>query len=366
MQPDPVMLEHNFKDQADQLLRSQRQGQFIFDRIEAKYEGGIYIYYKGVPFPTKGFVWPQAVAANNVVKRMLLSTFIPLSYPGSWLYWLTFAISPKRWKAMTLNVFTHHFARALDQWLMPFYWGNPMFYCTFVRNFNALLKQTLINFGVEEGNAFFMAKVLGHVIEYDDAYRHRIQDIFSEFERAEIVADPRKALIKAMSLYAEREHSDYVGQKFLRVGKLLSYALWIPSVKKAIVRAFTHKSVDFRGLQLDDADKYHLLINIDYDYFGETFETRIKRWRMHYHPAGDPPRQMVGGHEFADNLAKQTNTTGVPQMSEPITTQAALNPEALEHLTGTSVMTGTTASLIDNLPASVDTGTQSADKEAVS
>jgi hypothetical protein len=113
--------------------------------------------------------------------------------------------------------------------------------------------------------------VVAHIFEYDDAYRYRIQDIATEVIPAALETNPKQEILRLFHIYSIRDTSPAVIIKFYRVVKLLCWALVIPKVKKAFIKAITGRTV---GMRYDDADWYWVSMRDDYHFGGVDYETR--------------------------------------------------------------------------------------------
>ena len=74
--------------------------------------------------------------------------------------------------------------------------------------------------------------------------------------------------------------------KFKAFAKIIYLALFQSDIRKAFNKAI--ESIDFDNLRMDEADKYHCLIRVDYDFDGRTSEDRMKEYSQ-IHKDGYPP-----------------------------------------------------------------------------
>lgn len=128
----------------------------------------------------------------------------------------------------------------------------------------------LHNLGISEEKADKFSEIFIHMIEYDNAYRFRFQDIMSSVSKKDFKT-PRKAILRLIELIRDRD-SNECGDKYIRIAKIMSYALLIPKVKRAFMVVI--EGVTFENLQLTEADKYWLCTSNTYKAMGMTNEER--------------------------------------------------------------------------------------------
>ncbi len=133
----------------------------------------------------------------------------------------------------------------------------------------------MIRCGLDNQVSKMFCTIFGSVIEYDNAYRYRLEDIFTETTKEALQANPKKEIKRLISLYCSREKDWGVAMKFKTIHKLVSVFFWIPKVKQAFIKALD--GCEFKRLQFDDIDRYWCNPRLDYDFFGESYVDRMKR-----------------------------------------------------------------------------------------
>lgn len=107
--------------------------------------------------------------------------------------------------------------------------------------------------------------IISHILEYDSAYRLRLEHIFkvwlSTYDGGWIGKNPYPFLTYALDI---NRKNDYIGVH-LKVRKIVwmlrLFLLW-PLFKKKWIAAF--RKCNFKNLMLDDIDMYWLSIRTDY------------------------------------------------------------------------------------------------------
>lgn len=250
----------------------------IFDRTEYPEEGGIYVYFRGMPYPKKGFPIPEAVYANDLFKKYILSAIKAFSGWEMIPSFIVFALLPWRLKMRTINRALNSYAGIAGYLLMGWTltekrYSNP------ARTLRKIAKNFLLVLGANPETAEALSKAVATMLEYDDAYRYRVQDMASETRQMKLAIYPVTELRRLIKLYMAREKTHATGT-LGAVMKIASIALLHPKVRRAWKVALTHITAEeFKWLQLDNADRYHVLIRGDYDFLGRTFDERCELYK---------------------------------------------------------------------------------------
>lgn len=273
-----------------ELITSYKQAVYLTTRIEYT-PWGIYRYNMGCLFPEKGFPTPQILANVNIAKRVTMALVMSVATKEAVLPFIGFVFLPYKKKIKFLENALTHYLRITEQVLSSSFLKKE-YYSPFCKELWKFLTFFLTNLGINEGIAYRTAKTFITLIEYDNAYRLRIEDLM--FEAKDL---SRKDIIRILGLYKEREtgftdNGTGVGERFLAFGKILTLILYLPKIKKAFYSAL--KEIDFSKLRMDEADSYYCLLRDDYHFFGEDEQTRIKRW-YEIHNNILPPQILVNG-----------------------------------------------------------------------
>lgn len=274
VRPPAHIFERSFAEKSGgdnivaQTVAAQANVTYVATNIDIK-KDGIFIYYKDLKYPTRGWPFPEALWSVNTVKRHLMSLILSIADKSLWPVILVFLLLPKKNKI--ISNFIYRFTWTAH-WSLAHCYLQPELYspcCIEIRKFvEVFLKELNI-----EDSGF--GKVLATLIEYDNAYRYRIEDIMGETSAELLLHNPQKELKRILSIYLEREKS-HIEHKFQAFGNLLIYGMYIPKVKRAFIKAV--QEIKFQDLQLDIPDRYHCLIRDGYDYLGLSFEERYKWW----------------------------------------------------------------------------------------
>lgn len=247
---------------------------FAFERAEYPQEGGIERYFHGCLYPEKGFQFPQAIYACNMSKRYLVG-FINLFGKNK------FVLLAGMLKKSFLNDLLKTYNDAADMNLAPFYYNTeyPRYYSKACKEIKNFVEVFLKEIGVDEEIGNHFAKIFITLIDNDNAYRYRIQDVAEVYHFISLVRDDFiKNLDFTLKEYLLREspHTGGINQamhdKATSLVKIIKLAWHIPRFRKAVVNAL--KAVNWSNLIMDEADIYFTELWLDYDFRGESFETR--------------------------------------------------------------------------------------------
>ena len=105
------------------------------------------------------------------------------------------------------------------------------------------------------------AYAIAFVLEYDQAYRFRLQDLFTATTK-EKLKNPLE-ILRLRKLHKQRDKGNHVHRKLNLFFIALFFYAMLPRWRKAIAQA------DFSRLQFDEGDLYWAAQKTDYDYRGK-------------------------------------------------------------------------------------------------
>ncbi len=228
-----------------------------FEEFTYPEKGGFLAHYHGRPFPNKGMAYSQATETNNIIKRIvtgLILCFKPTLHP--------------------VENFLSQFRRLADYLYIPHYL-HTRYYNDCSRELFQFVFMWLRRLGFKFELAYGCARIPATLLEYENSYRFRVQDIAGIFNLKALLENPRKEIKRVEKIYYIREHShgaSSVADKYKMVFLFLKLALLIPNIKKAF--KFALVGSEFENFKLDKADLYWANRFNDYDYNGERREER--------------------------------------------------------------------------------------------
>lgn len=260
----------------------------MFERVEYPPEGGIYVYYKGLPYPKKGFPYPEAIQANDIMKKNIVMMIDIFGRKEMILPIIGFILTPWKFKARVIANAIKRFS-SISDWLMSSHRLKEERHSPVVRELYKFTRKFIQNLGIDYGE--MVARIVASIIEYDDAYRLRLEDILSETNVFKLWKNPSREISRLALILQDRELS-HAKDTFKKFSRMIYLILLVPKIRRAFRNAFI--GIDFKKMQLDEADRYHVLLRADYNFMGKTFDER-KAMFMDFHKDGKYPPEVIVG-----------------------------------------------------------------------
>jgi len=249
-------------------------------------EGGVHAYHEGDFYPHKSFPFREAVYAIDTIKRLLINTMKLLSSSPTRYLFIPFFLFPASWKKKVVNYalaqFTDYTVIVFDRWgrVLDYDDGNghvyglqglvwkPQYFCDMVREVYR------VGMEIAGDNQDYQQLVLTvcMILEFDDAYRYRLQDGLGEISMDALRKNPIQELVRILKVIQKRDGGGTV-PKFEQAVKLLPFVVWSLGLKSIVIEFFN--KVDLKKLTLDDIDWYRCLLWGGYDFRGVPIEERL-------------------------------------------------------------------------------------------
>lgn len=186
----------------------QDRESILIEKVD--YTNGVHVYLEGHKYPFKGMPTEGAVNAIAVIKKLL--KFQPIQ---------------AMWTAIQPHILKEEFQQSIT-------------------------KEIIQMFPSKLGIA------IAHVLEYDSAYRFRLQDLASETTKEALLAHPIQE-IRRLAIISKRRDYDVAGKKIRYALYILMILLLIPRIRSKFNEG------DFSKIQLDESDRYWLNLRTDYN-----------------------------------------------------------------------------------------------------
>ncbi len=255
---------------AGEQILNQGNVTHILDHIEYTKNKGINVYIKDAKFPKKGWPYPEAIWAINVAKSLFVEPIKVLLAPqlrGIALGLLLPFKSKLNLVERALQTYCNLSLNVISPHIIKYDYLAP---CS--KEMEAVVYTFLVKLGISESPATNFAKIICTIVEYDDAYRYRIQDIMAETNKEKLMINPKKELNRLLDILVARDHSEKVKANLKNIRRLINLVFLSRKVKKAFCA--TVMEMDIVSLQPDEADSYWMNFREDYDYFGVPFKER--------------------------------------------------------------------------------------------
>lgn len=286
--------------------------------IDTPEAGGVLSWDVGNKYPVKGWPFREAVFAVDIVKRSIVNAIrFVSSFPIRYVAGL-FILLPASWKRQAVNrgirEFTDWTDIVFDRWgrvlefqdtqgntfgLQGIEW-KPNYFCDMVREVRRVAFQITgdpisvpdavctgcpdcdgANAALREASATRRAQrrlvdVISMLLEFDDAYRYRIQDLFGALNKEAFLLNPGRETARVLQLVMERGNGTKA--KFGLFKALLPLLFRIGFIREVAVQFVA--TADLEKLKLDEADWYRCLQWGGYDFGGIPLEDRVSMRMM--------------------------------------------------------------------------------------
>lgn len=178
---------------------------YELEKIEFLKDIGTISHYKGIPYKRKGFVHPQSLYPINIIKRMIKES---LKYPFLFLFYK---------KEKLLESFNEIFNKAYHAYKIK-----PEYLCVPAYSFGEFLYKTFKLIKIKDSIAYETAFNLAQILETDDVYRYRMQDLVDVMD---LKGNPRKEIKKALKELKKREID---GAIYKKIKKIIPFLFLLP------------------------------------------------------------------------------------------------------------------------------------------
>lgn len=228
---------------------------------------GIHTNVKGADFPQRGYAVPEAVWGINTAKRMIVESIKVLGRPEFLVTGLAFLVLPYSMKLKTIERAIQSFNRLADGVLSPYYIKE--IYLTAQSKWVIRTVSTFcIEMGISQEASKKIAKIVGHICEYDNTYRLKLIDILSETSSEKLANDPKQEIKRLVGILAKRDNY-YLMEKVGTMAKIAFIMLMVPKIRRAFKKAVGGSELE--KAHVDNNDRYWMCHRTDgYMYFGLT------------------------------------------------------------------------------------------------
>lgn len=281
----------------------------IVEEVIQKPEGGIFLKLYGNPHLFKGMPRFEVVEMLNLPKSVV--SLIPRELLRSWYLRIMLAgfyiFSRKHfWHALRTI-----FQRVHDLSLTRIRYPNLKSYSRPIRHLRQCFENTIrqiynvdinSNMVLLEGTDYIgpreklifaacVSELVYQLIENDNAYRLRLQDIFREFNRENIEKDVRGEILRLLDIAIKREKTNLMIEKWIFLRRLASFILRFKAIKKFAKHYFL--MIEKEEMVPDGEDWYFSLRRSGYEFNGMPIEERLKIKEQIDKEKGHIPMQRV-------------------------------------------------------------------------
>ena len=231
--------------------------------VEFPEEGGIHTFMTGQDEPYKGFPFHEMVDKIDLTKKVIrsvLSSFFHSIKRRNKLQLATIALVPWFLKDLAqAGIYT--FFRFVERFEIK-----DEMYSTSMRE---LLRALSIEFHGEKEHERELRRqfkiLVCMILEFDNAYRFRFQDIIGELDKVALKKSPADELTRLLTLMQSREKGQSVADTWELFKTFLKPALFVnPGLKRTIVE--TLSELDLDKIRLSKEDKSYCAPRSDYTF----------------------------------------------------------------------------------------------------
>ena len=247
---------------------------YTIQKIEYPETGGTYTHMIGFKYPFEGYPDHITLGLNATVKRAVISTL-----------------------KLFFNSFKKKPTENLVNWLAEIYEAEYEKYQNAEKRLCRTAKEVLrvlLKFAKNDRQKK-AAWCIAMFVEMDSAYRYRLQDVLSEFNKTNPI---RKEVLRLIDLGLSREVCG-IGWKWKMLRLAIGVALLIPSIKRTIRKMAEELVLD--NITPNTSDIYYMSRYFDYNFQGLDYDVR-EAWKKQEDSTYIPPK--IEAPEYANVSVK--------------------------------------------------------------
>lgn len=235
----------------DYSLTKDKSDIWSMNEVKLPKEGGILTYYDEHPYPKKGFPFEKIVDKIDVVKKTIVAVVYSLS-------------KSKIILGITLIFFRKDLISAYNQLLVKL---SDLIgqYCVLLPNRYCKSVQAISR--AFEPTDEYLRIITTSILEFDDAYRYRFQDIIGEMDKQNFDKNPYTELSRLLDLVAFRESDNRLKETWSRAKKLLFVVSFSKELREKIITFFS--KLDIENVKMEQDDLYFAKLKIGGYKWGE-------------------------------------------------------------------------------------------------
>lgn len=216
--------------------------------------GGILSYYEGHPYPKKGFPIAETVEKIGNIKKTLWIIASSFSQNKFILVVSVLFFRKNLWDMIWSFLKQSDIALAYHLLL-------PERYCSCVQ-------EVYRAFDPEDS---LVRNLVSMILEFDDAYRYRFQDVVGELNKDNLALNPFKEISRLLLLLAEREtyYDHRLKKMWEKAEKLLFILFFSRYIREKVIIFFSRLNPE--NIKLDEGDRYYANLKKDGYNWGSKF-----------------------------------------------------------------------------------------------
>uniref|UniRef100_A0A7V3JAA4 Uncharacterized protein n=1 Tax=candidate division CPR3 bacterium TaxID=2268181 RepID=A0A7V3JAA4_UNCC3 len=247
---------------SDVKREEENQDVFPLTKVEFPEEGGILTYMEGQEYPYRGFPYFEFVETMDKIKKIvkgMVSGIYHNIYKGNKAKLLTFlSIAWAIKRIFYAGVYT--FYRLIERFKIK-----PIRYCQAIRE---LYRAFSIERKDEKPKIkelrIMLRELMCMILEFDNAYRFRFQDLMEEFNKENFKKSPIKELNRLIDIAISREKTQELKDMWTLMKMGLLYLKIDKKLEKMLVDVFSQ--IDLEKVKLTIEDKSYCRPRKDYSF----------------------------------------------------------------------------------------------------
>lgn len=243
-------------------------------------EGGTFMKLYGCSYLYKGYPDKETVERVDLIKRVFMASVRLLNKsPFRYFVSIMFLLFRKRVIKNLIYWFVNIFEQYLGKIQLP------------LKEFNVFPRE-LIRVGLklaedvsDEPSKFpdagqtyrdriqRLVYCFAMIMEYDNAYRWRVQDILGNLDKDNLKKNPTKEIKRLFNIFIERDFG--IQDRIILIRKIVLFLLYVNKKFRTLATQFLME-LDIDKVKLDEADFYFCLMRKSYNYRGLNFSSRMK------------------------------------------------------------------------------------------
>lgn len=230
-------------------------------KVEFPEEGGMLTYMENHKYPYKGFPYFEFVDKIDIIKKILrsiLSSFYHSIKKRNKLQLLMVILSLWIFKDLFRSVL-YTFYRLVERFRIK-----SIRYCTAVREiYRAFSLEVEEETPQDREIREMMRDVVCMLLEFDNAYRFRLQDILVEVNKKNLKKNFRREILRVLKIMSEREKTQEIRDTWKLIKIAVKYYLLIDRRVERILKNVILE-IDFDKIELSVEDKHYCEKRKDY------------------------------------------------------------------------------------------------------
>lgn len=245
-----------------ELPSEKPQDVHALQKVEFPEGGGILTYMEGYEHPYKGFPYFEFVDKIDVIKKILrgtLSSFYHSLKARSKVQLLTLALVP--W---LFNDYVKASVYAMYRQVGRFR-IKPERYCTAIRELHRAMSKDQVELTSTREMRLMLRDIMCMLLEFDNAYRYRFQDVMTELDKAALERNPSKEIMRLLKLMQSREQTQEIRDTWSLVAYF--FPIYLPfnkPLRNNLIAVLT--DLDLKEIALDVQDRQYAGARKDYKF----------------------------------------------------------------------------------------------------